>query len=253
MKIIFFLLLSVITIVLSADDREDLLAVFAKENAMAESLFQSAMTTVEMTGAAGNLWEVSESQYLRALNYKLLHTPNNSERLNILKDFHNLSREIQKIYDTPRENQGSSIGMRIYHHIANLYQQKIAILMLDAETEKRWKQIADSVLFMNGRKIELKQGKAEFEAIMYDEKVTLEFILLPKNTFVFQGRNFAVIRTDIRFAGNDDFSTVYLCELKNDQMHVYTKCKFPYFSKWTVQNDDFVIYDNGKVQKIKLR
>ena len=34
--------------------------------------------------------------------------------------------------------------------------------------------------------------------------------LFPDDTFHFQGHDFAVIRTDIQFAGNDDFSSVYL-------------------------------------------
>ena len=252
MKIVFFLLLSVMTVVLSADDREDLLAIFHKENTEAENLFQSAMTTVELTEAAGNLWRVAENQYFQALDYKLRHTSDRNKRLELLKKSHLLSREIQKIYDAPREDNGSGIGMQMYHSIANLYQQQIAILMLDAEAEKRWNRIADATMVLDGKEIQLKHGKAKFETTMYSRKEMLEIILSPKDTFCFQNRDFAIIRTDIPFAGNDDFSTVYLLERQDGKMKVHTKCNFPFFSKWELNNSKLILHYDKNTQEIKL-
>lgn len=235
-----------------AGERENLLKAFASETAEAEKSFQAAMTTVELTGAAGKLWQVSEKQCVKALDHKLRHTEDPQVRLTLLENFHSLSREVQEIFDTPRENGGSLIGMQIYHHIAVLFQQQTAILMLDGETEKRWHLIADAPLSLNGQDLQLKQGKVRFTAVMYGDEVPLELVLFPKDTFHFQDRDFAVIRTDRRFTANDDFSTVYLCELKKGKLQVHTQCRFPIITKWELNGDSLIFYSEKEVQKIKL-
>ena len=237
---------------LSAGEREILLKTFASETAEAEKSLQAAMTTIELTGAAGHLWEVAEKQCLKALDHKLRYTEDSQTRLALLQNFHLLSRKVQKIFDTPRENRGSLIGMQIYHHIAILFQQQTAILMLDNEKEKLWHRIADSTLLLNGQELQLKQGKTGFTSKMHGEKVTLELILFPEDTFHFRGHDFAVVRTDIRFAGNDDFSSVYLVELKAGKLLVHTRCQFSSITKWEVNDDFLIFYSEKDTQKIKL-
>ena len=247
---VFFLITMILSVF--AGEREKLLKTFAAETAEAEKTFQTAMSTTELTGAAGNLWEVAEKQCLMALDYKLRHTENPQVRLTILKNFHSLSREVQKICDTPRKHQGSLFGMQIYHHIAVLFRQQTAILLLDNEKEKLWRLIADSPVFLNGQELQLKQGKTSFTANMHGDKVSLELILFPKDTFHFRGRDFAVIRTDIRFSVNNDFSSVYLYELKNGKLRVHTQCRFPLITKWELKGDFLIFYGEKEVQKIKL-
>ncbi len=237
---------------ISAGEREFLLQTFAVETAEAEKAFQAAMSTIELTGAAGHLWEVAEKQCLKALDHKLRHTEDPQARLTILKNFHLLSREVQKIFDTPREYKGSLIGMQIYHYIAILFRQQTAILMLDNEKAKLWHLIADSPLLLGGQELQLEQGKAGFTSMMHGEKVSLEFILFPEDTFHFRGRNFAVIKTDIRFAGNNDFSTVYLFELKKGKLQVHTRCQFPFITRWELNGDFLIFYSEKETQKIKL-
>ena len=237
---------------ISAGEREILLKTFAAETAEAEKSFQAAMSTIELTGEAGHLWDVAEKQCLKALDYKLRHTEDPHARLTILKNFHLLSREVQKICDTPRENRGSLIGMHIYHHIAILFRQQTAILLLDNEKEELWHLIADSTLLLNGQELRLEQGKTGFTSKMHGEKVTLELILFPEDTFRFRGHDFAVVRTDIRFAGNDDFSSVYLFELKKGKLQVHTRCQFSSIKKWELNGDFLMFHSEKDTQKIKL-
>ena len=252
MKFMLFSFLFALILSLAGGEREDLLATFRKENLEADKTFQNAVSTVALTGEAGTLWNIAEKQYFRALDYKLRHTSDAGKRLELLKKSHMLSREVEKIFSTPRENMGSLIGMLIYHKIAGLFQQQIAILMLDTDAEKRWQRIADIPLFIDGKKISQKQGKGKFTKEMYGAETTLEFMLLPEDTFTFQNRDFALIRTGRPFSVNDDFSTVYLFELKDGKLQVNKKCDFPFYSRWKLQKSEFVICYKKKMQKIQL-
>ena len=251
-KITAFFFFNAMILSIFAGEREDLLKTFADEIAKAEKSSQQAMTTIELTVEAGKSRLMAENQYFRALDYKLRHTENLQDRLNILKNFHSLSLEVQKIFDTPRENKGSLIGMQINYYIANLFQQQIDILMLDSEKEKLWARISDAPILINGEELQLKRGRTDFTAIMYDNKEDLELILFPENTFHFRDRDFAVIRTNIRFSVNTNFSTVYLFELKNGKLTVHTQCKFPFITKWELNGDSLIFYGEKEVQKIKL-
>lgn len=223
MKKAVIVLFGFAVLLLSAGERQELKKVFEKEDAAAEKIFQNAVTTVEMTAGAGNLMNSAEKQLLRALDYKLRHTKSSAERLKILANFQTLSKVVQKTADTPRKGMGSQAGMQIYHRIANLLQQQRDILLLDSVSAERWEKIANAVLVLNGKEISLEQGKAAFETLMHNMKVTLEILLFPKDTFSCSGRDYAIIRTDIPFAGNNDFAAVYLCELKNGKLLVHTK------------------------------
>ena len=162
MKTIICCFLFSLMLPLVGREREALLSTFKKEVAEAGKIFQEAATTVELTAAAGNLWRVAENQYFQALDYKLRHTSDLRLRLELLKDAHELSREVQRIFDTPREGQGSIIGMQIYNTIAGLFKNRTAILMLDAEAEKRWQRILSVPVCINGKRIQQKLGKGEF-------------------------------------------------------------------------------------------
>lgn len=231
------------SVAVTAGEREDLLKKFEQEYAVAETeLSEKAETTIELVGAAGECSHVSEKHLLQAFDYKLRHTINAAERLQIIADFYKLSKDVQKLHQTPREGMGSLAGMWIYHAEANLMRQQISVWMLDFDDEKRWKRIADAVLVLNGKKIKLDRGKAKFNAVMYDEKVTLEIVLFPRDTFTYKGRDFAIIRTDIQFAGNDDYSKVYLCEKQDGRLQVHSTLKMPYFSSWKLKGEKLVIF-----------
>lgn len=227
-----------------AGEREDLLRKFEQEYAAAETeLSEKAETTIELVGAAGECSNVAEKHLFLAFDYKLRHTINMAERLQIIADFYKLSKDVQKLHQTPREGMGSLAGMHIYYAETELMRQQIAVWMLDTKAEKRWKRIANSPFILNdGKIIELERGKAKFKAVMFDEKVTLEIVLFPQNTFTHRGRDFAVIRSDIAFAGNDDYSTVYLSELKNGRLQVYSTLKMPHFTNWKLNGEKLVVF-----------
>ena len=182
-------------------------------------------------------------------------TPDSSERLQMLSSFYDLSREVQKIHDTPdaRLTMGSLANMHIYHRIACLMQHQIEILMLDDASGKRWKKIADAVLVINDEKIKLNNGRADFEAEMYGQKELLETIIYPHDVFSYNNRDWVLVRTDIPFAGNNDFSTLYLCELKQDKLIVHTKCKLNSFTKFELQNGKLTIYDCSEHEVVLLQ
>jgi hypothetical protein len=255
MKKIIVMFLSVVAIFNAwAGEREVLLKTFEKENSGAEEVCQNAMTQIDLTSAAGNNWQVAESQLFRALDYKLRHTANAAERLKILTDFHRLSREVQKIYDTPRKNMGSGAGMRIYGTIASHMNQYIAVLMLDSEAEKCWRKIADAKLELNSKKIKLKGGKAKFATVMYNEQEELQILLFPKDIFVFQNRLFAIIQTDKEFSGNDDFSTTYLCEKKKGKLQVLATLKMPCVIQWVLEGNKLkFIGDKNEKEEVILQ
>ena len=225
MKKLLVMLLGGMALAAAAGEREDLLKTFEKENIAAAKILQEAMTTVEMTGAAGNLWAVAENQLYQALDYKLRQCKDRRKRQKLLKDFHTMSREVQKIFDTPREFRGSIIGMQIYHRIALVMEREIDILLLDENEEKRWNRIAEADLKIGSRKLKLKRGRADFSAMMYGESTKLEIMIYPKDIFACSGRVFVVVKADIPFAGNSDFLTIYLCELKNGSLSEVKKCK----------------------------
>lgn len=235
-----------------AAERENLLADFHKENLAVQKELDSAMTQIELTGAAGNKCDIAQNQLFRALDYKLRNTAEPKKRLDILNRFHILSRKVQKIYDTPRKDRGSIIGMQIYSYIANLMQQQITILLLDDKTEFQWNRLANATLTINDKKVKLNNGIVEYRTVMHNEKITMEIILFPQDTFLYRNRNFAVIKTDIRFAGNDDYSSVYLYELKNNKLTLKAKCEFPSITKWELREDIFTFFSGDKKQKIKL-
>ena len=253
MKIRFICLLSMMVLSAAAGEREDLLRTFARDHAAAESTFQNAMTTVDLTGSAGNLWQVAKSHYFKALDYKLRHTDSLQERMKLLGNSHKFCIKVWEIKETPREGQGSLIGMQIYHRMALLYQQQTAVLMLEGEAEKRWKRIAGATLCLKTQTVQLEDGCADFSEMMYGRKIPLEITLFPKDTFHFKGRDFAVIRTDMPFSMNDDFSTVYLCELKKDKLFIFARCGFPLISRWEVQGDCLIFHDGDEKQNVKLR
>ena len=252
MKKIFTTALVVVVaaVAVTAGEREDLLKKFEKEYADIEKKFlKDAETTVELVGAAGECSNVAEKHLFQAFDYKLRHTKNPAERLQLIEDFYKLSKEIQTLHLTPRENMGSLAGMWIYHGKAHLMRQQIAVWMLDTEAEKRWKRIANASLVLKGQNIEFERGKAKFAAVMFDEKVTLEVVLFPKDTFAYLNRDFAIIRSDIQFAGNDDFSTVYLVELKQGKLQVAAQFKMPCFTHWKLQGNKLTIFDSNNNAK----
>ena len=237
-----------------AGEREDLLKKFETEYAVAKKeLSENAETTVELVSAAGGCSILSEKHLFQAFDYKLRNTSDARNRLQIIEDFHKLSKEVQTLHLTPREGMGSLAGMWIYHAEANLMRQQLSVWMLNAKDEKRWKRIADTLLLLNGKTIKLDRGRAKFDDVMHDQKVTLEIILFPKDTFTYNGRDFAIIRTDIQFAGNDDYSTVYLCELKNGRLQVYSTLEMPYFTSWKLKGKNTLhILNSDVVQNISL-
>ena len=243
----------VAALAVTAGEREDLLEKFEQEYAVAQTkLLEKAETTIELVGTAGECSHVSEKHLLQAFDYKLRHTINTAERLQIIADFYKLSKDVQKLHQTPRKGMGSLAGMHIYYAEAELMRQQIAVWMLNKKDEKRWQRIANTPFILKGQKIELYRGKAKFDAVMYEQQVTLEIVLFPQNTFTHRGRDFAIIRTDIPFAGSDDFSRVYLFELKQGKLLVHTTCKFPFVNKWAVSGDTITIFFGDKKEKIKI-
>ncbi len=247
-KIMKNLILAVFLAALSvaAGEREDLLKVFAKENKAANENFQKAETTVELTAGAGQAGFIAEKQLFRALDYKLRNTPNQAERLRLLEDFHELSKKLQVLKDTPREDMGSSAGMHIYFAMANETQRMIAILLLDADTEKRWAKIANAPMVLDKLEITLQHGQADFSEDLYGAQRSMQVRLWPRNTFTYQNRIFVLFFKDMEFSGNDDFATSYLCELKKGKLQVHTKLEMPYFNKWTLNKNKLTVIGSSK-------
>ena len=243
MKTIFATFFIITVFAVFAGEREELLEKFEKEYTVAEKNFlEKAETTIELVGAAGNCSTVSEKHLFQAFDYKLRHTFGAAERLRIISDFHKLTKELHTLHLTPRSEMGTLAGMWIYYTEANLMRQQIAVWMLNSDAEKRWKRIADTQLVINSKNIKLECGKAKFNTVMHDQKVILEIVLFPQNTFTHQGRDFAIIEPDIPFAGNDDFSKIYLCELKNGKLEVRTALKMPYFTKWELKGKKLIVF-----------
>lgn len=245
-------LIGTVALSAAAGERETLQKEFQQENAAAEKIFQEAMTTVELTVSSGNEKNTAEKQLFRALDYKLRHTADPAKRQKLLEDFYYLSKEIQKVLDTPREDMGSLAGMQIYSAAKQMMQNQINILLLNETDEKRWEKFADSTLLLKDHELKFKFGKTEYTLQEEPQPMQMEIYLLPENTFQFQGRDFAIIREDLAFTCNDDFSTVYLCELKNGKLLPLLKCASPYFSKWTLQGNTLQIHHKKQVQTILL-
>jgi hypothetical protein len=236
----------------TAGEREDLLNQFKKEDTEAEKTFQEAMTTVELTSGAGNKQYTAEQQLFRAMDYKLRQTTDPEKRLKLIENFHELSKTVQEILDTPRDNMGSLAGMLIYSAAEQIMKRQTKILLLCENDEKRWTRFANATLFLKGHELDFKFGKAEYITGSESHPQHMEIYLEPENTFQFQNRFFAIIREDITFTCNDDFSSVYFCELKNNNLIPLLKCAFPYFSKWTLENNVLKIYYEKQVQTIYL-
>ena len=246
----------------AAGEREDLLKQFAKEDAEANKITQNAMTTIELNASAGNEMNNAEKQLFRALDYKLRHTADPAKRLKLLEEFHEFSKKIKEVRDTPRDDMGSLAGMQIYGKIAYLMNKQIGILLLDEQEEKSWEMFANATLYLREHQLKLQFGGAEYSTKLppiiqeldpeNEHEYQMEIDLLPGYIFQYQGRFFAFIHEDLKFTFNNDFSTVYLCELKNNKLMPLMKCAFPYISKWTLQDNVLKIYYEKKVQTIYL-
>ena len=154
--------------VIFAGEREDLIKQLECEYFIAEKEFtEKAQTTVELANAAANTSHVAERHLLLALDYKLRHTPNTAARVEMLKAYQRLLEELVTLRETPRENMGSLAGMMISAAMVNLQQQQTAVWLLDADTEKRWKRIANVPLLLNGKTIQLTDGKAKFKTLCH--------------------------------------------------------------------------------------
>lgn len=245
-----FFLLQVLTV--SAGERTALLAAFAREDAAAEKVFDESMTTVELTAAAGNMTTVAGKQLCRALEWKLRRTEKKALRLKLLADYFRLGRELQTLSETPRREHGSLTAMRVYHRSALLQKQMTAVLMLDTPAEKRWKKLENASVDLKKHSFSLRGGRGEFQTQMYGRKETLEILLFPRDTFTFQRREFAVLRSDIPFAGNDDFSTVYLCEFVKGKLVLHTTCRFPLISDWKLKENTLTFFYQKQSQVIRL-
>ena len=201
-----------------AGEREELLKTFKVEDAKVQQVMDKAMTTIEISAASGFGWNVAEKQLLRVLDWKLRQTSNAGERLAMLQTFHDLAKEIQKIMDESWENTGTIESFLRSSRCALLMNRQAAIWLADKEEAARWKRIAFAKGKIGKDEITLNDGRAEFETVLYDEKTTLEIILLPGNTFTKNGRDFVRITTDLAKSANDDFMSVYLCEIKDGKI-----------------------------------
>ena len=237
-----------------AGEREDLLKRLEREYSTAhKELAEKAQTTVEMVGAAGNTSNVAEKHLRLAFDYKLRNTINTAERLKIIEDYKELLREVWIVHETPRDGMGSLAGMMIYGKEAELMRQQTAVWLLDKAAGERWKRIADAPCILNGAKIRLSSGKAKYKAVRYDNKVTLELLLFPESTFSYKGREFAIIRTDIPFTVGDDYSEVFLCELKNGKLETLKKFEMPYFSKFELKGSRLLLIgENNRKEEFML-
>ena len=201
-----------------AGEREDLLKTFKAEDAKVQQVMDKAMTTVEISAASGFGWNVAEKQLLRVLDWKLRQTSNAGERLAMLQTFHDLAKEIQKIMDESWENTGTIESFLRSSRCALLMNRQAAIWLAGKEDAARWKRIAFAKGKIGKYEITLNDGRAEFETVLYNRETTLEIILFPGNTFTRNGRDFARITTDMPKSVNDDFMSLYLCEIKDGKI-----------------------------------
>ena len=201
-----------------AGEKEDLLKTFKVEDAKVQQGMDKAMTTIEITAASGFGWNVAEKQLLRVLDWKLRQTSNAGERLAMLQTFHDLAKEIQKIMDESWENTGTIESTLRSSRAAMLIKRQIAIWLAGKEDAARWKRIAFAKGKIGKDEITLNDGRAEFETVLYNRETTLEIILFPGDTFTRNGRDFARITTDMPKSVNDDFMSVYLCEIKDGKI-----------------------------------
>lgn len=236
----------------SAQERERLLTEFTVQYRQAEKVLVNAMTTVEMTAAAGNCQNISEQQLFRALEYKLRQTGDQAERLKIIAGFHRFSRDIQQLLATPRQMYGSSAGMRIYHAAAESMQRQIAILMLSADAEKRWQTVADAPLTIENKPVLLQNGRGSLTLPMFGQNSELEITVSPGNVFSFQQRTFVLIQRDTFLAMNDDYAAVYLAELQDGKLQIRNKSKLPYISKWELKANKLTLFYYEKSETIDL-
>ena len=201
-----------------AGEKEDLLKTFKVEDAKVQQGMDKAMTTIEITAASGFGWNVAEKQLLRVLDWKLRQTSNAGERLAMLQTFHDLAKEIQKIMDESWENTGTIESFLRSSRCALLMNRQAAIWLAGKEDAARWKRIAFAKGKIGKYEITLNDGRAEFETVLYNRETTLEIILFPGNTFTRNGRDFARITTDMPKSVNDDFMSLYLCEIKDGKI-----------------------------------
>lgn len=196
----------------------------------------------------------ARGQFLRALEYKLRQISDRKKRLELLEDSFTLCRTVFKITNERDPHEGSAGPMTRYARGASLFQQQRDILMLDDKAQKRWDLIADAPLEIDRSTIQLKKGRGEFTSMMYGRPTFQEILLFPADTFSFQNRHFALIRSDSPGSMNNDFSRVFLCEVKQGKLIVLRKSSFSHFSRWTLKDALLILYHhNGSKEKIFLQ
>lgn len=201
-----------------ADELKKMLEEFKKEDKKVSESWDKAETQLEITAAAGEKYTVAEKQFCRVLDYKLRQTKSAAGRVELLETFLALGKETQKILDESYEKTGSIENTLRFSRISLLMDRQCSIWLADKETAARWNRVANASGMIGGKKITLKNGRAEFETVLYGSKVTLEIILFPGDVFTRNGKDFARITTDIPKPVNDDFMSVYLCEIKDGKI-----------------------------------
>ena len=215
MKKYLFVLLAVSLCGCVPDELETLKKAFRAEDDELKKGLDKAMTTVEICGSAGEHWQVAEKQLLRTLDWKLRQTKDAAERIAMLKVLHELGNEIRGIMEESYEGTGTIEPVNRSFRAALLLNRQQMIWMLNKEEKARWDRVANASGMIGGKKITLKNGRAEFVTKMYDENTKLEIMLSPGDISTRDGRDFVRIKTDIPKANNDDFESIYRCEVKD--------------------------------------
>lgn len=173
---------------------------------------------IEMTSAAGNLWQRTEPLLYQAAEFRLKTNP--QEARNILRDIYELGGEVETIQNASWENTGSVESMNRYVRVSSLIMRQVEIFLASPESYSLWQRLKSAKGVLRERTFELHNGKTLIDDNCYGQEVTLELILEPAFCFSHAGSDYAILTLDLPQANNSNYLARYLGRLQQHNIEV---------------------------------
>lgn len=221
-----------------ASEREELLKGLLSRHDKAVSLFQACDgTQLEMNNAATDVWIVAEPLLIEAAEWKIRNLKTVAERKAVLNTGYHIGREVEAIFSAPREGPGSLELMQRVLWAASIIMRQVRIFLLPETDAQRWNRISMASGIIDGKKIQLKNGRDFFYDKSYDEKVELQAELDPSFCFSYGGKDYAILVVDMPKSCNTDFLNFFLVRLCLDRKIVEVmKLNVFYLEKIKLEN-----------------
>lgn len=236
-------LLSVLAFSAFADEREVLLNRLNGQYDTVLKTFQNCDgPQVELTAAAGNLWNVTEPLLPEAAEWRLRQSTTSEERKKIIRNLYLFGKEIDAIFSASREGTGSDESLQRCIRASGVVMRQVQIFLLPDDRYAAWGKMADAEIRLDGKTIRLRNGIGSFAANPYDDEVELQVRIDPESCFVHAGQEYVIVTVDLPDACNSNYLTQYLCRFQSGIFYMEKKLGSFFLKKIEQKNGKITIF-----------